>query len=534
MPDDQSQANTAVPAQAKPTISLGGFFDKAFSEQNNQPATASANQSPPANVPVAQSAPNSDQAKIAQPSAPVQTSLPSASAPDQGKTTQASVKEKTIDTSGDGHENAVDTTPLDNNDIGSLVSGNIVSIAQLAEVIEEGYIPKIVAAIINFSMNNRASDVHIEPQTKSMRIRTRTDGILTDIAKLSLEMHPPMISRIKILAKLKLDEARIPQDGRFDVTFSDRQTDVRVSTLPTVHGEKAVMRILDKNQKILTLEDLGMKGDAFDKTIAAISKPWGVILSTGPTGSGKSTTLNAIIARLNQPGVNICTLEDPVEYETPGVNQSQVKPDIGFTFATGLRSLLRQDPNIIMVGEVRDGETAGMVTHAALTGHLVLTTLHTNDTAGALPRLINMGIEPFLITSSMDLVIAQRLVRLICPKCKEEMRVPPKLLEEIESVLKTIPQTNKKDLARIPAQRKFYYGRGCSECKQGYKGRIGLFEVMGMTSEIEDFAIAHKSSSDIKAASIKAGMITMKQDGVLKALEGLTTLDEVFQATMDN
>lgn len=530
MTDDTTKINTVAPTQAKPTISLGGFFDKAFSEQTGQSSPSSVNQDQSQNNPQTVGV-NKNQPQSAPTTQPKTASATEESTEEPGR---IQPDEKTVNSDPDNKKDIGQSTLLDNNDIGSLVSGNITTIDQLAEIMKEGYIPKIVAAIINFSLNNRASDVHVEPQAKSMRIRTRIDGVLTDIAKLSLEMHPPIISRIKILAKLKLDESRIPQDGRFDVSFSDRQTDVRVSTLPTVHGEKAVMRILDKNQKILTLEDLGMKGDAFDKTVEAISKPWGVILSTGPTGSGKSTTLNAIIARLNQPGVNICTLEDPVEYESPGVNQSQVKPDIGFTFATGLRSLLRQDPNIIMVGEVRDGETAGMVTHAALTGHLVLTTLHTNDTAGALPRLINMGIEPFLITSSMNLVIAQRLVRLICPKCKEEMRVPPKLLEEIESILKTIPQTNKKDLARIPAQRKFYYGRGCSECKQGYKGRLGLFEVMTMTSEIEDFAIAHKSSSDIKASSVKSGMITMKQDGILKALEGLTTLDEVFQATMDN
>lgn len=423
---------------------------------------------------------------------------------------------------------------LETKDIGSMLDEQVTDEKTLQSIVDQAYVPKIVAGIISYALNKKVSDVHVEPQAKSLRVRVRIDGVLVDVAKMDLSLHPPIISRIKILAKLKLDETRIPQDGRFDVSFKDKGVDVRVSVMPTVHGEKVVLRILDKNQKVLTLEDLGMRGTAFDETIKAIAKPWGIILATGPTGSGKSTTLNAIIARLNQPGVNISTLEDPVEYETPGVNQAQVKPEIGFTFATGLRSLLRQDPNVIMVGEIRDGETAAMATHAALTGHLVLSTLHTNDTAGALPRLINMGIEPFLITSSMDLVIAQRLVRQICPKCKEEMKVPAKLMDEIKAELDKLPTANTKDTERIPADLKFYYGRGCSDCGNGYKGRIGLFEVMSITPEIENLAIERRPASEIKASAIKSGMVTMKQDGILKALAGQTTLDEVFRATMEN
>ncbi len=423
---------------------------------------------------------------------------------------------------------------LEAKDLGNLLQEDVTTADQLQSIVKEGYVPKIVAGVINYSLNKKVSDVHIEPQTKSLRIRCRIDGILVDVAKMDLALHPPIISRIKILSKLKIDEMRIPQDGRFEVSFQSKDVDVRVSTMPTVHGEKAVLRILDKNQKILSLEDLGMYGSAFDKTLTAIQKPWGILLSTGPTGSGKSTTLNAIIARLNKPGINIITLEDPVEYETPGVNQCQIRPDIGFTFASGLRSILRQDPNIIMVGEIRDGETAGMATHAALTGHLVLSTLHTNDTAGALPRLINMGVEPFLITSSIVLVIAQRLVRVICPKCKEEIKVPPNLMEEIKKEIDAIPQNNQKDRQRIPAELKFYYGKGCSECTQGYKGRVGVFEVMEMTPEIENLAIGRKPANEIKKSAIKSGMITMKQDGILKALAGITTLDEIFQATAED
>ena len=424
-----------------------------------------------------------------------------------------------------------DGDSLDASDIGSVLQGDVTSASMVQSIIKEGYVPKIVAGLINYSLSMKVSDVHIEPQAKSLRIRSRVDGVLAEIAKMDLSYHPAIISRIKILSKLKLDETRIPQDGKFEVTFKERGVDVRVSTMPTVHGEKIVLRILDKSQKILSLEDLGMRGTAFDKTVASIQKPWGIVLSTGPTGSGKSTTLNAVISRLNKPGINIITLEDPVEYQTPGVNQCQIRPDIGFTFASGLRSILRQDPNIIMVGEIRDGETAGMTTQAALTGHLVLATLHTNDTAGALPRLINMGVEPFLITSSLDLVIAQRLIRLICPKCKEELKVPPNLLTEVQKELDAIPESNKRDRERIPSELRFYYGRGCNECTQGYKGRIGLFEVMEITPEIENLAIGRKSANDIKEQSIKSGMITMKQDGILKVLEGLTTLDEVLQST---
>lgn len=418
-------------------------------------------------------------------------------------------------------------------DLGLLLPHEVKTEKDLEEVSREGYVPKIVAATLSYALNKKVSDIHIEPQSKVLRIRTRIDGILGDAIKLPLSLHPPIISRIKILSRLKIDETRIPQDGRFDVILSGREVDVRVSSLPTVHGEKIVMRILDKNQKILSLEDLGMQGTAFTKTINAIGKPWGIILSTGPTGSGKSTTLNAIISRLNQPGVNISTLEDPVEYETPGVNQTQVKPEIGFTFASGLRSLLRQDPNIIMVGEIRDGETAAMATHAALTGHLVLSTLHTNDTAGCLPRLINMGIEPFLITSSMDLILAQRLVRKICPDCKEEAKLPPKIIEEIKKEVEAISPNNIEDRKRIPGEFKLFYGKGCANCNHGYKGRIGLFEVMDMSPAVEELAISKRPANEIKITTIKEGMITMKQDGILKALNGMTTIDEVFQATSD-
>jgi len=422
----------------------------------------------------------------------------------------------------------------DENNLGSLIKEDIVNEKMLDDIVKEGFIPKIVAAVIDYALIKKASDIHVEPESKSLRIRCRVDGILRDVVKVPLKFHPPFISRIKILSKLKIDESRIPQDGRFDVQFNNHEVDVRVSTLPTVHGEKVVMRVLDKSQGILSLEDLGMQGSAFEETNLAIKKPFGIILSTGPTGSGKSTTLYAVLNRISVPGVNIVTLEDPVEYEIPGINQCQIKPEIGFTFASGLRSILRQDPNVIMVGEIRDAETAGMATHAALTGHLVLSTLHTNDTAGALPRLINMGVEPFLITSAINLVIAQRLVRRICPKCREEIKVPQKLMDELMAEMAKIPANNKKDRERVPATPKLFHGKGCSECTLGYKGRVGIYEVMTITPAIEELAIAKRSANEIKETAIKEGMITMKQDGIIKAFEGLTTADEVFQAVINN
>ncbi len=425
----------------------------------------------------------------------------------------------------------INVSQSDEAEIGNLLDGNIQNEEELRKILSERYIPKVVAAIINYALFLRSSDVHVEAGAKDLRIRYRVDGVLRDIAKLPLEMHPSIVSRIKILGKMKIDETRIPQDGRFDVSFKHNQVDVRVSALPTVHGEKIVMRVLDKDQGVLSLEDLGMTGRAFELTIENIAKPYGVILSTGPTGSGKSTTLYAILNRISTPSVNIVTLEDPVEYEIPGVNQCQIKPAIGFTFAEGLRSVLRQDPNVVMVGEVRDGETAAMATHAALTGHLVLSTLHTNDASGALPRLTNMGIEPFLITSSINEIIAQRLVRRICPKCKEEMKVPQSLIETIKRELDSMPKNNKRDLARLKPDFKFYHGVGCSECNNGYKGRVGIFEVLRMTEKVEALAIDKRSSNDIRSAAIEDGMISMRQDGLLKCMEGITTIDEVYRAT---
>jgi len=299
-------------------------------------------------------------------------------------------------------------------EIDKFLGQEVKDVQTLVQIAETGNVPKILAASVALAVIKKASDIHIEPEQNELRIRFRIDGVLKDVIKMPLELQPAIISRIKILSRLKIDEQRVPQDGRFDVKTHGHEIDLRVSTLPTIRGEKAALRILDKTQNIYGLEELGITGRNLKVLTENIAKPFGVILSTGPTGSGKSTTLYSILKQIADPHVNVITLEDPVEYEMPGINQCQVKPKIGFSFAEGLRSVLRQDPNIIMVGEIRDAETASMATHAALTGHLVLSTLHTNDAAGALPSLINMGIEPFLITSAMNAVVGQRLVRKIC------------------------------------------------------------------------------------------------------------------------
>lgn len=420
-------------------------------------------------------------------------------------------------------------TTIEDQNLDKLLKQPVTSPEDLAKSFRTGFVPEIVAATLFLAIRMKASDVHIESGQETVRVRYRIDGILHDVIRVPAFLHAPLISRIKILAKMKIDEQRVPQDGRFDVVIDSRQVDLRVSTLPTVHGEKVVMRLLDKSEGIMTLEQLGVTGSNFDTLIANIKKPYGVILSTGPTGSGKSTTLYAILSRISKPGVNIITLEDPVEYELPGINQAQVKPGIGFTFAEGLRSVLRQDPNIIMVGEIRDLETAAMATHAALTGHLVLSTLHTNDASGALPRLINMGVEPFLITSSMNAVIGQRLVRKVCENCREKVEIPPAVKTFVKKQLSEVPSGQLKNLDL--EQLTFYHGKGCPNCTNGYRGRIGIFEVLAMNEKIEELAVKKAPASEIKRAAIDAGMMTMTQDGLIKALKGITTIDEVMRVT---
>jgi len=412
----------------------------------------------------------------------------------------------------------------ENENLSQFLGKDKVTVEDIKVFANSDRIPELVASTVLLASNERASDIHIEPFEKAVRVRFRIDGELNDVVLLPSNMISSIVARVKILSKLKLDEQRVPQDGRFDVKAGAQLVDIRVSTLPTVFGEKVVMRLLTKNRQMEKLEDLGVEGLAYDRIVEAISKPHGVVLSTGPTGSGKTTTLYSVLTRLNKPQVNIITLEDPVEYELQGINQVQVKPQIGFGFADGLRSVLRQDPNIIMVGEIRDSETAELVTHAALTGHLVLSTLHTNDSAGALPRLFNLKVEPFLLTSAINAVIAQRLVRKICQKCREEIEVPQSVIFEVKKEL------NKLNLT---TPLKFYRGKGCETCKNGFSGRVGIFEVLTMIPEIEDLVLNKKTSDDIFKAAVDSGMITMRQDGFIKAIKGVTTVDEVLRVTSE-
>src|SRR3989344_4590503 len=393
-------------------------------------------------------------------------------------------------------------------------------------------ITQIVDVIIKHAITARASDIHIEPQETDLRIRYRVDGILHSSLIVPKIVHPAIISRIKILSNLKIDEQRLPQDGRFHMDVDKHSIDFRVSTLPTVNGEKIVLRILDKSGGVPTLEELGLSGMKLERLKESITKAHGMLLVTGPTGSGKSTTLYAVLDIVNKIGANIVTLEDPVEYFIPGINQSQINPDIGLTFASGLRSILRQDPTIIMVGEIRDRESAELAAHFALTGHLVFSTLHTNDAVGAIPRLVDMGIEAFLLTASLNAVTAQRLVRKICKNCKAEAELNPEAAKLIVAGLTGIPPEEAEgiDLKKI----KFYAGTGCKLCgNTGFTGRIAILEVLPITETIKNLILEHAGDNKIFEEAKKEGMITMQQDGFIKVLKGLTTIEEVIRATKE-
>lgn len=391
---------------------------------------------------------------------------------------------------------------------------------------------RAVQSIVRRAVVAKASDIHIEPTEKEVIIRYRIDGILRRIITLPKSIQASIVSRIKILSNMKIDEARVPQDGRFGLIIDKRQIDFRVSTFPAVYGEKVVMRILDKSAGIISLEELGVRGNAFDILEDGIHKAHGMTLVTGPTGSGKTTTLYAVLDRLNKVGVNIITLEDPVEYQIAGINQGQVRADIGFSFAKGLRSILRQDPDIIMVGEIRDLETAEMAVHAALTGHVVLSTLHTNDAAGAVPRLIDMGVEPFLVTSSVNTVIAQRLGRKICDKCKIKTQITPHAEQLVRQEIAKMPEKERQGAEKRKLE--FFKGKGCDVCSNsGYKKRIGIFEIFPVTPEMQALIIQKVPASKLAEESVKQGMLTMKQDGILKVLDGITTLEEVWRVTKE-
>jgi type IV pilus assembly protein PilB len=407
-------------------------------------------------------------------------------------------------------------------------------------IVQDSPISKALSAILDHAATSRASDIHIEPLEKELKVRCRIDGVLQEIMKLPKNTEPALVSRIKILSNLKIDEHRIPQDGQATVIAGGKEIDLRIAISPVVWGEQVVIRLLDKTGTSLKLEDMGYHGRALRAIRAGLEKPNGMILTSGPTGSGKSTSLYALIQEIFNDSINIVTLEDPVEYKMPGVNQIQVNADIGLTFATGLRSILRQDPDVVMVGEIRDKETATLAVQAALTGHLVFSTLHTNSAAGILPRLLDMGVEPFLIASTVHTVIGQRLVRRIPQDTREEYESDKaeteaihqtigRLLPEKESDVKAVSEDLGYESLPLRGQKAYtlFKGKDSPETPGGYKGRMGVYEVFEVTDEIQDMIIKRSTSSEIQKIAQSQGMVTMREDGYLKALAGMTTLAEV-------
>jgi len=395
-----------------------------------------------------------------------------------------------------------------------------VSLAALRAQVDEAPVVKLINGILTDAVLRGASDIHIEPYEREIRVRYRIDGVLQEVMRPPLRLKAALTSRIKILADLNIAERRIPQDGRIKLKIKNRVVDFRVSTLPVIFGEKIVLRILDKGNLTLDLETFGMEPKAKRDFMNAIMSPYGMVLVTGPTGSGKTTTLYSALSKINTDEVNIMTAEDPVEYNLHGINQVQIRPEIGLTFATALRAFLRQDPNIIMVGEIRDLETGSIAIKAALTGHLVLSTLHTNDAPSTVTRLIDMGLEPFNVAAALNLVTAQRLVRRICTNCRVETTYPVEYLEA----------------AQIPPDRartmKFYKGRGCEECGgSGYRGRQGLYEVMPMSPALRRLIMQGASADELRAQALEEGMLTLRMDGLLKVSRGITTLEEVIKET---
>lgn len=416
----------------------------------------------------------------------------------------------------------------------------------MANLVQDAPITRALNAILDYAAQSRASDIHVEPREHELKIRYRIDGILQETMTLPKNIEPALISRIKILSNLRIDEHRIPQDGQFQISSAGREIDLRIAISPVVWGEQVVIRLLDKSGTVLTLESLGFRGRAARLITEGIHKPHGMTLSTGPTGSGKSTTLYAVVQELKDVSINIVTLEDPVEYKMDGINQIQVNADVGLTFASGLRSILRQDPNVVLVGEIRDKETADLAVQAALTGHVVLSTIHTNSAAGVLPRMLDMGIEPFLIASTINTVIGQRLVRKLCEKCKEQFETNEAQTKSVRDTLGMVLPKTKSDLDKVKKdvgydtvptadQKTFtmYKAVGCKECVKGYKGRIGIYEVFAMTPDMEKLLLEHSTTTEVQNQASKDGMLTMKQDGYFKVLNGLTTLEEVARVASD-
>ena len=421
----------------------------------------------------------------------------------------------------------------------------LTDLGKVEDIIKEAPVAKIVSTLLEYAIKARASDVHIEALEDRTRVRYRIDGILQERVVLPRKVHEALISRIKILSNLKIDEKRLPQDGRFTFKLGDSIVDLRIASLPTVNGEKVVMRLLPKAGSAPTLAELGLRGTALKIFEENIIKPHGIILITGPTGSGKTTTLFAVLSKINSPKVNIVTLEDPVEYQIPGVNQVQINIQAGLTFASGLRSFLRQDPNVIMVGEIRDAETTGLAIQASLTGHLVFSTLHTNSASGALPRLLDMGAETFLLASSINCVVAQRVLRIICTECKQEYDPPEPLVEDIKAALGNLingravrlSEQEEKDLKELEGKEgfKLFKGKGCDKCgDSGYKGRIAIFEVLPVTEKIGRLILERSSAGKIEEVAVaEEGLVKIVQDGYLKALEGITTVEEVLRVARE-
>jgi len=435
-------------------------------------------------------------------------------------------------------------------EFGDIITKNSEDVAEgesdedLEKIAQDLPIIRIVDTLLKHAILQSASDIHIEPDEKEVRVRYRIDGVLHDAMILPKQVISGLVARIKVLTNLKLDEHRLPQDGRFKIEKEGYKIAFRVSILPVFDGEKIVMRLLDESSKGLTLEKMGLAGQALEVIHREIKRPNGMILVTGPTGSGKTTTLYTVMDILNQPEVNISTVEDPVEYRMPKVNQTQVNSKIGMTFAAALRSLLRQDPDIIMVGEIRDKETMEIALHAAMTGHLVLSTLHTNSASGTLPRLVDMGAEPFLVASTVNVIIAQRLVRKLCPDCRVEYKLNEKEIKtleatfDMETILKTLKKTAQigKNIGEKDGWKEvtFYKPKGCEQChNEGYRGRVGIYEVLEVDEEIGKLITANASTDELERKAREQGMITMSEDGFVKIVDGTTSIEEVLRVTKE-
>ncbi|OGF27892.1 hypothetical protein A2303_05930 [Candidatus Falkowbacteria bacterium RIFOXYB2_FULL_47_14] len=411
----------------------------------------------------------------------------------------------------------------------------------LKQLAEDLPVVRIVDTLLEYSIIEGASDIHIEPEEKNVLVRYRIDGIMHRVMVLPKTVQSGIVARIKILANLKVDEHRLPQDGRFKIANEEYKVSFRVSIIPTFDGEKIVLRLLKESAQVLSLEQLGLQSGPLGVLKSNIDKPHGIIFVTGPTGSGKTTTLYTVLNILNKPEVNISTIEDPIEYRMPHINQSQTNSKIGYTFASGLRAFLRQDPDIIMVGEIRDQETAEIAIHAAMTGHLVLTTIHTNDAATTMPRLSEMGVPAFLISTTVNIIIAQRLVRKICPNCIQSFNLSADNVRELEKQMnmENILKTMEKEKSILDAKKGlgsllFYRGKGCKRCNNtGYKGRIGIYEVMENNADIASLILKGASAREINTQAIKGGMITMVEDGFIKAKNGITTIEEIMRVTKE-